>query len=187
MIDKSALLPFPEIIHRLGGKLGKGNRSTGVCHGGNNPTALSFDPAKGIFHCFSCGAHGDAITLVQTALQTDFKGALSWLGVDPRIRKYTPSAERLKRQTFHRRLQGLNIWADHKGRELRDQLYNRNKIISYGMERLVANPEDGLGWSLLETALKGIPLDELETVLDQIDIGKAKDRLAAFREWELEK
>lgn len=38
-------------------------RSKCPIHDGNNPTALSVDPERGLFHCFACGAKGSVIDL----------------------------------------------------------------------------------------------------------------------------
>jgi DNA primase catalytic core len=37
------------------------------------------------FHCYACGAHGDAIDLVKGKLQLDFKGAVEWLASNFKI------------------------------------------------------------------------------------------------------
>lgn len=41
------------------------NRSKCPFHNGSNPTSLSFDNKKNIFHCFACDVRGDLLTLIQ--------------------------------------------------------------------------------------------------------------------------
>jgi hypothetical protein len=55
---------LPGLIESLGDPLrrtGRGHRGACPLHGGDNPSALSVDPARGLFHCHVCGAGGDAI------------------------------------------------------------------------------------------------------------------------------
>ena len=44
------------------------------------------------------------------------------------------------------------------------------------------NPDDEMGWKLLQVAYDGLPAEELETWLDRIDIGTEDQRLAAYVE-----
>ena len=47
---------------------------------------------RGRFHCFACGAHGDAYGLVMKLRNCDFRGALEWLSA--RLQVPLPQVER---------------------------------------------------------------------------------------------
>ncbi|MDD9950435.1 MAG: DNA primase, partial [Zetaproteobacteria bacterium] len=57
----------------------RGNRLTGLCpfHDEKSPSFYIFDDH---YHCFGCGAHGDAISYVQAQQGLGFIDALKWLG-----------------------------------------------------------------------------------------------------------
>jgi CHC2 zinc finger len=62
-------------------------------HSPNNSPPFVVNPERQLFHCFSCGAGGDAIEFTKRLHGTDFKGALEILGAkqtkppppDPRV------------------------------------------------------------------------------------------------------
>ncbi len=56
------------------------NRLTGLCpfHDERTPS-FGINPAEKVYHCFGCGAGGDAITFVMETEGLDFKGALEHL------------------------------------------------------------------------------------------------------------
>jgi hypothetical protein len=175
------LLPtFSAILGRLDVQIARGNRCPCPIHGGHNPTSFCWDERKGVFYCHSCHAGGDKIALVMLALGMTFKEALAWLEIT-----YQPGGPGLKpdlQSVRRRRLKhGLELESRRIGRRLRDEFYRRNRIIGYASERLSVNPDDELGWRLLEIGYKGIALDELERLLDLIDIGSHEDKLAAWR------
>ena len=53
------------------------NRCARPIHGGNNRTSFSFNDSG--FNCFSCGASGGIITLVQNLGKTDYRGAMEFI------------------------------------------------------------------------------------------------------------
>lgn len=57
-----------------------GHESTGLCpfHGEKTPS-LFIDSEKGLFHCFGCGAGGDAVTFVMLCDNIPFKEAVALL------------------------------------------------------------------------------------------------------------
>ncbi len=74
----------------------KGNSYMGLCpfHDDKNPS-LSVDKAKGLFHCFGCGASGDVFDLVMKLKGMDFKEALAYLKVPLAAYVETPSPVRV--------------------------------------------------------------------------------------------
>ena len=71
--------PIVDIYEKLiGGKIKRSGRSVLVCcpiHEEKHPSC-SLYPDNNTFHCFSCGADGDYITLVMKTQNVDFKQAL---------------------------------------------------------------------------------------------------------------
>jgi DNA primase len=57
-----------------------GGRYTGLCpfHQEKTPS-FSVSPDRGTYHCFGCGAGGDAISFVRETESLDFVGAIEWL------------------------------------------------------------------------------------------------------------
>jgi hypothetical protein len=177
MIDHSQLPPISSILSHLGIAPGRHGRTQCPIHQGENKQAFSYNDDKGQWFCFRCGFGGDAIDLVKHSLDLDFKSALRWLGLEPRSIKAPDPAIVRKRRVR----QGLRCWAHKLQRRLRDEFYYRTKIEYYGTRRLKADPEDEIGWSLLEIAYKGAPLDELERILDLL-IGTEEQQLEAFKQ-----
>jgi DNA primase len=56
------------------------NRYTGLCpfHDERTPS-FGINPAEKVYHCFGCGAGGDAFAFVMETEAVDFKGALELL------------------------------------------------------------------------------------------------------------
>src|SRR5213596_150815 len=57
-----------------------GARYVGLCpfHQEKTPS-FSVSPDRGTYHCFGCGAGGDAISFVRETEGLDFVGAIEWL------------------------------------------------------------------------------------------------------------
>jgi len=83
-IDVEAIknsVDLDEVIGRYVKLRRTGRESTGLCpfHEEGSPS-FTVNPAKGFFHCFGCGAHGDAIGFIQKITGLDFKEACAQLG-----------------------------------------------------------------------------------------------------------
>jgi DNA primase len=74
-------IPLSEIISRRGVELVRhGREFTGLCPFHNEKTPSFFVVEdKGFFHCFGCGAHGDAINFVMRAEKLKFRVAVKRL------------------------------------------------------------------------------------------------------------
>jgi hypothetical protein len=177
MIDRAALPTIGNTLQALGAQV-RGKRATGVCHGSTTPGVISFNDDDGLYYCHRCAQGGDVLTLVQRTLDTDFKGACQWLGLEP-WRPPAPDPEAIRRQKARTALQA---WARKIGRELRDEFFYRTRIEYHGRQRLMADPEDRIGWTLLEVAYSGMPLEELEDQLDAIDTGSEAQLVTAYRQ-----
>jgi len=173
MIDSCALPSWETIFTREGLKALR--RGRGQCPLCESKTAFSCHDEKG-FNCFACGEHGDKLTFIQQFHNCDFKDALRFFGMEPG-RPPQPDLEILRR---HRIRQGLRTWAEHLGRQLRDEHWRRFRIEAYGLEKLHCDSEDNLGWRLLQISYFG--LGQLEELLDRVDIGRDEERIATFRE-----
>ena len=103
---------LPALAEELGMRvLARGSRQPkALCpfHDDRTPS-LVFYPSgattRGQFHCFACGAHGDAYGLVMKLRNCDFRGALEWLSA--RFQIPLPQAERTR--TIEPRQTGLQF------------------------------------------------------------------------------
>lgn len=84
-----ASVPIDEVAKRLGMELRveTSTKSKALCpfHDDKTPSLLidsSRDRGRQHFHCFACGAHGDAIDLVKERLNVGFREAVEWLSSD---------------------------------------------------------------------------------------------------------
>lgn len=80
--DLKARLDITEVVNRYVSKLKKVGKEYEACcpfHDERTPS-FTVNPAKGFFHCFGCGAHGDVISFYQRITGADFKQALRDLG-----------------------------------------------------------------------------------------------------------
>ena len=74
----------------------------------------------------------------------------------------------------------LNAWTKKKARELRNSLLEQERIETYARKRLNTNPDDDIGWALLQIVYFG--KDQIEHFLDLIDSEEVMDKLSAFRQ-----
>ncbi|MEI0487433.1 CHC2 zinc finger domain-containing protein [Brachyspira intermedia] len=70
--------PIIDIAIRLGLNIDKNNKSICPFHNDKNPS-LSFNIKDNYYHCFSCGASGDNIKLVQELLHCNFNEAIEFI------------------------------------------------------------------------------------------------------------
>ncbi|MEI0550874.1 CHC2 zinc finger domain-containing protein [Brachyspira intermedia] len=70
--------PIIDIAIRLGLNIDKNNKSICPFHNDKNPS-LSFNIKDNYYHCFSCGASGDNIKLVQELLYCNFNEAIEFI------------------------------------------------------------------------------------------------------------
>lgn len=92
-------VPLEDLVNRLGLKMERrGHQVTALCpfHQDTRPSLNLYAAAKGTpphFHCFACGAHGNAIDLVKEVNGSDFKVSVEWLA-----RHYSVQPARGKRE-----------------------------------------------------------------------------------------
>jgi DNA primase len=82
----------------------RGNQATGLCpfHNEKSPSFHVYEGDEPHYHCFGCGAHGDAITFVMQTEGLEFRDAVERLAGDAglEVPKDTPQErERAERQT----------------------------------------------------------------------------------------
>ncbi|RYD75163.1 MAG: hypothetical protein EOP84_18740, partial [Verrucomicrobiaceae bacterium] len=77
---------LPELAEELGIRVyARGSRNPkALCpfHEDRTPSLVFYpggSTARGQYHCFACGAHGDVYGLLMKLLNRDFRGALEWL------------------------------------------------------------------------------------------------------------
>lgn len=168
-------LSWEGIYARRGERLWR-NRGRCLIHDGDSRTSLSVNESKGVFHCHVCGAGGDKIDFIRQIDKCSYLEALRWLGVEPgRPPAPDPVAEKKRRARA-----GLQVWAKRRGRELREEYYNRSRIELCARHRLEKDNDDPIGWELLRIAYTGLPLGEVERMHDLL-IGRPWEQLEAFR------
>jgi DNA primase len=77
-LEQLKQIPIVNVADALGIVI-KGKKA--LCFNGHDKKtlSLSFDSKKNIWRCYGCGAYGDNINLVQSAMGYDFKTACAWL------------------------------------------------------------------------------------------------------------
>lgn len=73
-------IPIESVVEKLGRpvvRAGKENKCLCFFHNDTRPSMTLYKSRQ--YHCYSCGAHGNIFTLVQTQKNVDFKGAVEWL------------------------------------------------------------------------------------------------------------
>jgi hypothetical protein len=98
------LVPMARLLEALGFEVNERSRRCAcLLHAGSNRTAFSWRE-DGLWHCFSCGAGGDRISLVQAVRRCGFRDAMDFLatlaGVEYRGRRV--SARQLARMHARR-------------------------------------------------------------------------------------
>jgi hypothetical protein len=117
---------------------------------------------------------GDAITLIERSLDTDYRGALSWLGLRPgEIPRPDPAM--IRRQKAR---QGLQRWARQTARWMRDQYYIRGVVEVAATALLDADPTDEAALNALARSIHG--RERLGYLLDMLN-GSESDQLEAWR------
>jgi DNA primase len=115
-----------------------GGRYTGLCpfHQEKTPS-FSVSPDRGTYHCFGCGAGGDAITFVEEIEGVDFVGAIEWLAdrfnVPLEYEESSPAADaaRRRRDRLHALLEQAaafyerHLWESAAGEPVRAYLQGR--------------------------------------------------------------
>ena len=115
-----------------------GGRYTGLCpfHQERTPS-FSVSPDRGTYHCFGCGAGGDAISFVEETEGLDFVGAIEWLAdrfnVPLEYEESSPAADaaRKRRDRLHALLEQAAsfyeryLWDSAAGEPVRAYLASR--------------------------------------------------------------
>lgn len=90
------------------------------------------------FHCFSCGAHGDAFDLVKQVKSTDFMGAVEWLAQTFGLEQGTAPRKKISQKSQNREVEqkdGLN-----RAMEIYRKTADRNNALKW-MEHRALSPE----------------------------------------------
>lgn len=152
-----------------------GSSMMGLCplHNDKKSPSLSVSPDKQIFHCFGCGAGGNVINFVQSAMNLDFIDALQYLADRvnlemPKRRGPADKQKQLELSDKRKRLYSVNAAAaryyydrladgDNPGiRYLRERQIKNSTIKKFGIGYA---PE---GWKNLINYLKEIGYTESE-------------------------
>ena len=143
-----ARTPLPQLIGRKTRLVRNGRQHKGCCpfHNEKTPSFYVYDDH---FHCFGCGAHGDAISFLMRAEGASFPEAVERLAAEAGMEVPKPSREQAVREARARDLHGVLAAAEAHYRRLlhapegRAGLdYLRRRGLS---EETIAR--FGLGWS----------------------------------------
>lgn len=110
--EVAALVSMPRLLEALQIPVdARTRRCRCILHGGKNPTAFSWRE-DGVWHCHSCGAGGDRITLVRTVRQCSFREAIEFLSEIAGV-VYAPrqlSRQEIERARAHRERVEAAAW-----------------------------------------------------------------------------
>ncbi len=164
-------VPLEEVISRLGIKAERrGHQLRAICpfHQDSKPSLNLYPSGKGSpshFHCFSCGAHGNAIDLVKEVNGTDFKSSIDWLarsfGIQPvrgepegggaKGRKVSAVSFALRQFDHHHDAEKFSLWCSWRGF---DEAFLYSKGLRY------------ISTSILVPALEKLVVGEQVVILD---------------------
>lgn len=164
-----ATIGLAEVVRAAGVDLRqRGDRWRAACPLHEENTASFFIYPDGRFHCFGCGAHGDAIDFVRKFYSTDFRGALRILGIE---RKAITKADR-QRIERHRRQRELRRQFDEWRRRTIDEisLLVRSTYLA------------SLSIKTIDDAVIFRDLAKWEFFLEILAAGNDEDRLNLYRE-----
>ena len=173
--DKERVRDATDIVRIIGERVAlkpKGREFAGLCpfHDDHNPSMMVV-PAKQIFHCFVCGAGGDAFSFVQRYYKLDFVEAMKYLaeraGVVLTPRNAAPASDSASTGPSRAALREANAFAqEHFMRVLADQergQIGRDIIIKRGispeMQSLFAMGLSTPGWDGLTNQVMKRKLD----------------------------
>lgn len=132
MHDRPSII---EIVSRYTDLKGSGREHLGLCplHAEKSPS-FTVNEEKGLFYCHGCHQGGDVIHFVELMEDTDFKGALSHLGLTDQPKQTRDEIR--KRQTVKRASKNLSACAlalsERIGTQMResgDRAYMAKKIL----------------------------------------------------------
>jgi hypothetical protein len=167
---------WDEIYSRIGERPSRHKRNRCPIHDGDSPCSVALDESRGIFYCHVCHAGGDKFSFIKQLYKCDFKSALRWFGLEPG-KPPAPDPAAVRRLRVR---SGLKAWSKQIGRELRDEFYCRERVITRALDRLRRDPEDAWAWNWLGWALRDH--GQIEYKLDLL-IGTEEQQLEAFRQW----
>lgn len=152
----------------------RGREFVGLCpfHDDHSPS-MTVVPAKGIYHCFVCGAGGDVLTFVQKFHKMEFREALEFLASRAGItltpqRAVAPSGEPTRRELLDANAEALRFFRQvlvhaELGRAAREVIQRRGISLEMVEKfQLGAAPE---GWDRFQqwATRKGMPQRTLIT------------------------
>lgn len=162
--------PLPGLIGRRA-RLVRSGRNWKACCPFHNEKSPSFYVYDDHYHCFGCGAHGDAITFVMQTEGAAFMEAVERLAAEAGLDVPKPSAREAEREQQRRDLHGVAAAAaDAYARRLRAA--EGTEALAYLRRRGVSEDSIarfGLGWSgdgrgglVSELANQGIATEQME-------------------------
>lgn len=88
----------------------RGRADCGLCQADHSQReTVSFDDAKGVWHCFRCGAAGSVFDLIMLVHQCDFVTALKFLAAEARVELPTKMTAEKRRRVVQQRAERERI------------------------------------------------------------------------------
>jgi len=184
-------IPISEVVGRRVPIKRHGREFTGLCpfHKEKSPS-FTVNDEKGFFHCFGCGAHGDAIGFIKDFERVEYREAVERLAGEaglpvPAMTREAEEAER-KRHTLEDVVTLAQAWFTEQlyapvGREAREYLRDRGlkqrAAESFGLG-FAPNSRDGLKTALMKQGIAEAMLVEAG-LLAIPDEGAPYDRFRA--------
>lgn len=144
--DKRRVLDATDIVRLIGDHLAlksKGREYVGLCpfHDDHKPS-MCVVPHKQIYHCFSCGAGGDALSFVMNYHKMTFREALEHLAERANI-KLTPWRAPRQNSGFGGASTSFDTESDDGGQTPRKALVEANQTASAFFKLILAHEEHG--------------------------------------------
>jgi len=146
----AALVPMPRLLAVLGFAVhAKSRRAPCILHSGSNPTAFSWRE-DGLWHCFSCNAGGDRITLVRAVKQLSFVQSMRFLAALAEV-EYHP-----ENLTFGEveRMRQRRARAERAAWHVRDEIASLLRYYTNGLHR-ADRLQASIGRELLQAQTEG--------------------------------
>ena len=165
-----ARLPLAAVVARKVRLARSGRQMKGCCpfHGEKTPSFYVYD--DGHYHCFGCGAHGDAIGFVMQSEGAGFMEAVERLAAEAGLKVPKPSAEAAEAERKRLDL-GAVLEAAQASYQRRLFLPEGRHALGYLLGRGLSEPtiqRFGLGWSgegrgtlLADLGREGVTADQL--------------------------
>jgi len=174
--EKISSIDLPAILESDGIELIRsGNRFQFKCcfHDDQHPSGSLRNNGKWRFHCFGCGASGDAIDFVMKLHGLNFRDACRHLCIESGPLSRAQKVKIKKNKQRYKIIETFKRWELAAIDDLRDTISTAYKIA--GRWKTIEDFERGAMW--LD------PVADLQGQLDTLMVGSEADRVGVYRRW----